>query len=450
VRPTTSTTITTCQRATRDWVVSCGSACARPSKNITTGLCGVRCANAGFPSYGVDRSDDGRRLSCYCGCALNKAAPAVPDATNTSCTASSGTMSAFRMPCANATTCGGGPGRLPAGSACSQASAQRWAFCNRSKPLEERVDDLVARISVAEAGALLTARESPAIPRLGIPAFYWGTNAIHGVTHTPANTTTFANTIGLASTWNRSVYRGVGRVIGRELRALHNLALDGHTAGLTAWAPTINIIRDPRELSLSQTCVSCVVREHAAQPFYSWLCACVAAQNKNTTGWGRVQESASECPYLAGSYGAEFSLGMQYDQTSSTSSSKPTKAVAGELMAVATLKHVLAYSLENWSPDGNYTTKPATYSRGHFDSVVSAYDLEDTFTQPFKHAIIAGGAAGIMWACDKVNGVPPPASTDLRDRLRAWGFNGYRTTDGNGICGMAQPNKRTMSGQSVH
>ena len=114
-------------------------------------------------------------------------------------------------------------------------------------------------------------------------------------------------------------------------------------------------------------------------------------------------------------------------------------------MAVATLKHVLAYSLENWSPEGNYSTAPAMYNRGQFDAMVSAYDLEDTYGQPFKRAIDAGGAAGIMWACDKVNGVPPPASTDLRDRLRSWSFDGYRTTDGNGICGMAEPNKRNFT-----
>ena len=61
------------------------------------------------------------------------------------------------------------------------AVAKKWKFCDTSVPLDERVSDLVKRISLQEAGSLLTARESAAIPRLGIPAFYWGTNAIHGV-----------------------------------------------------------------------------------------------------------------------------------------------------------------------------------------------------------------------------------------------------------------------------
>ena len=63
--------------------------------------------------------------------------------------------------------------------------------------------------------------------------------------------------------------------------------------------------------------------------------------------------------------------------------------------------------------------------------------MEDSYTQPFKIAIEGGRAAGIMYACNKVNGVPAVASTDLATRLRSWGFTGYRTTDGGGIGHMA-------------
>ena len=117
---------------------------------------------------------------------------------------------------------------LPPGPACSQAASRAFKFCNTSLSLEARVADLVNRVSVAEAGALLTARESPAI-RLGIPAFYWGTNALHGVQW--GNATSFPQTISLASTWNRSVWRGVGRVVGREMRALHNVGTPNVKAG---------------------------------------------------------------------------------------------------------------------------------------------------------------------------------------------------------------------------
>jgi beta-glucosidase-like glycosyl hydrolase len=110
--------------------------------------------------------------------------------------------------------------------------------------------DLVGRISMAEAGALLTARQSPEIPRLGIPAFYWGTNAIHGIGNQlglQVNATSFPQALNMGCTWNRTAMRGVGRTIGRELRALSN---SGLVSGITSWAPTINLIRDPRENSL--------------------------------------------------------------------------------------------------------------------------------------------------------------------------------------------------------
>ena len=224
-----------------------GHLIAGPSKDLTASTCAAQCSDAGFPYAGLDSESGQQGLSCYCGCARNKAAPAQPNTTNKTCSAGSGTMAAFHLPCGNATACGAGPGRLPAGPACSQAEAKQWTFCDSSKSLDERVEDLVSRISVEEAGALLTARESPAIPRLGIPPFYWGTNAIHGVQW--GNATTFASPIALASTWNRSVFRGVGRVIGRELRAMHNIGIDQNAAGLTSWSPTINIIRDPRARS---------------------------------------------------------------------------------------------------------------------------------------------------------------------------------------------------------
>ena len=149
-----------------------------PARTLSATACAASCGAHGYPYSGLDRGAS--QLRCYCGCALNKAAPAVPHATNTSCTAgSTAAMSVYHMPCANATTCGGGPAQLPAGPACSQAEAKQWKFCDTKVPLDDRVQDLVDRITLEEAGALLTARQSPEIPRLGIPAFYWGTNVRH-------------------------------------------------------------------------------------------------------------------------------------------------------------------------------------------------------------------------------------------------------------------------------
>lgn len=292
-------------------------------------------------------------------------------------------------------TCGPPAPPLPPGPACSQVASRAFKFCNTSLSLEARVADLVRRVSVGEAGALLTARESPAIPRLGVPAFYWGTNTLHGVQW--GNATSFPQTVNLASTWNRSVWRGVGRVVGRELRALHNVGIPN--VGLTSWSPVINVQRDPR--------------------------------------WGRNQEAVSEDPLLAGAYGSEWSLGMQYDHSSGGG---PPPARAGGLLAVATLKHVLAYSLDYYSPDGNMSR--VTKRRSTFDAHVSKYDLADTYTRPFRRAIIRGGAAGVMYACNEINGVPAVASADLASRLHAWGFDGYRTTDGDGVGGLYARNRQ--------
>ena len=132
---------------------------------------------------------------------------------------------------------------------------------------------------------------------------------------------------------------------------------------------------------------------------HSCLCFCCALDltagwGYRDAGWGRNQETVrclielclrssdpddfvlaqvSEDPFLGGAYGAEFSLGMQYDKGSSSSSARPANASAGELMAVATLKHVLAYSVDDWSPD-NYSKH--LYNRISFDAKVSEYDLE--------------------------------------------------------------------------
>ena len=92
-------------------------------------------------------------------------------------------------------------------------------------------------------------------------------------------------------------------------------------------------------------------------------------------GWGRNQETVSEDPLLSGTYGAEFSLGMQYDRPSVDRTPAPATPSAAEFMAVATPKHVLGYSLEQWSPDGNWSER--VYTRLMFDSLITpcAHDM---------------------------------------------------------------------------
>lgn len=191
---------------------------------------------------------------CYCGEAANPAAQRVsPSFCN------------FTCPGNGAQSCGGDgftalyasacdsplPGPqpigppLPAGRSCSQAAAMRWPFCNASLPLEQRLDDLVARVTLAEIGPQLTSRESPAIARLGLRPFYWGTNAIHGIAGDYCQgsvcPTTWPDGVAMAASFNASAWRLMGAVTGRELRALDNSLWSTSASpngGISSWGPT--------------------------------------------------------------------------------------------------------------------------------------------------------------------------------------------------------------------
>lgn len=186
----------------------------------------------------------------------------------------------------------------------------------------------------------------------------------------------------MASSFNVSAWRLMGRTSGIELRALYNLFYSESAApglGLTSWGPTINIQRDGR--------------------------------------WGRTQEAASECPFLSGEYGAAVSAGLQEGDDPRF------------LLAASGLKHFAAYSLEQYGPPSN----PAQWTRQTFNAVVSKFDEGDTYFRPFQAAIQKGGAAGVMYAANEYNGVPGCLSSYLRGALEGWGFDGYRCTDGGQI-----------------
>ena len=339
---------------------------------------------------------------CYCGDALNPAATRV-----------SSSLCNVTCPGNAAQSCGGDgytalytstcdaplPGPqpvgppLPAGRSCSQAAAQRWPFCNASLPLEERLDDLVNRVALPEIGAQLTSRESPAIPRLGTRPFYWGTNAIHGIAGDYCQgslcPTTWPDAVAMAASFNASAWRLMGAVTGRELRALDNTVwshADSPNGGLTSWGPTCNLLRDTR--------------------------------------WGRSQESVSEDPLVAGKYCAAVSAGLQQGDD------------PRYLLGVATQKHLAAYSLEDYGPNNNHE-----WMRQTFNAVVTAFDLGDSYLPVFERAIREGGAAGIMYAANELNGVPCAASTYLDGLLTTWGFDGYRCTDGGQIINMVDGHK---------
>jgi beta-glucosidase-like glycosyl hydrolase len=297
---------------------------------------------------------------------------------------------------------------LAAGRACSQPEVRGLPFCNASLPRAVRVADLVARLSLSELASQLQARSSAPIARLGLPAFYWGSNNLHGLSGANCRASTgrcpvsWPDGVAMTASFNDTAWRLMGAVAGVEMRALYNVVEANASSpglGLTSWGPTINLLRDTR--------------------------------------WGRAQEASSECPFVSGRYGAQISRGLQ--EGAGQASADPRY-----LLAVSGLKHFAAYSLEQYGPPED----PSRYMRQTFNAAVSPFDAGDSYFRPFRAAIVEGGAAGVMYAANEFQlwdaakdptpsplggGVPCCLSSYLRGVLDSWNFTGYRCTDGGQI-----------------
>ncbi|HVZ72075.1 MAG TPA: glycoside hydrolase family 3 C-terminal domain-containing protein [Polyangia bacterium] len=234
---------------------------------------------------------------------------------------------------------------------------------------ESRAAALVARMTLDEKVSQLVS-DAPAIPRLGVPAYDWWNEALHGVARS-GRATVFPQAIALAATFDDALVRRVAEAIAREARAKHVAeargGASGRYEGLTFFSPNINIFRDPR--------------------------------------WGRGQETYGEDPWLTSRMGVAFIRGLQGEG-------------GGGLAAAATAKHFAAHS------------GPESLRHG-FDARVSAHDLADTYLPQFEAAVREGHVAGVMPAYNRVNGEPCAASpTLLTQTLRgAWGFDGYVVSD---------------------
>ncbi|HWO88663.1 MAG TPA: glycoside hydrolase family 3 N-terminal domain-containing protein, partial [Gemmatimonadales bacterium] len=260
-------------------------------------------------------------------------------------------------------------GRAPLARAAPAGQQTELPFRNPDLPLEQRVADLVRRLTLEEKiGQLGTA--ASAIPRLGIPAYDWWNEGLHGVARA-GRATVFPQAIALAATWDTALIRRVATVISLEARAKHHHALrrgrHGIYEGLTFFSPNINIFRDPR--------------------------------------WGRGMETYGEDPFLAGRLAVAFVRGMQGDHPR-------------YLRTIATPKHLAVHS--GPEPD-----------RHSFDAVVDERDLLQTYLPHFETAVVEGGALSVMCAYNRLRGDPACASELLlRDVLRGrWGFRGYVVSD---------------------
>ena len=249
------------------------------------------------------------------------------------------------------------------------ALAQELPYRNTSLPFEQRAADLVSRMTLEEKVSQMK-DVAPAIERLGIPAYNWWNEALHGVARSGL-ATVFPQAIGFAATWNDSLIFRMATAISDEGRAKHHEYVRnnsfGRYQGLTFWSPNINIFRDPR--------------------------------------WGRGQETFGEDPFLTGRLAVQFIRGLQGDDPK-------------YFKTVATVKHFAVHS----GPEPE---------RHVFDAVVSERDLRETYLPHFEMGIKEGPAYSLMCAYNRVGGKAACASDELLQGILRdeWKFPGFIVSD---------------------
>ena len=228
-------------------------------------------------------------------------------------------------------------------------------------------EELVSRMSVEERASQLRF-DAPAIERLGIPAYNWWNEALHGVAR-GGTATVFPQAIGMAAMFDDALLQQIGDAISTEARAKYNaLSAEGDRDiyhGLTMWSPNINIFRDPR--------------------------------------WGRGHETYGEDPYLTARLGKAFVRWLQGQ---------------GETLKVAACaKHFAVHS----GPEA---------LRHSFNALASEKDLEETYLPAFRALVQEAGVEAVMGAYNRVNGEPSCAHPALMEKLRGeWGFAGHFVSD---------------------
>ncbi len=251
-----------------------------------------------------------------------------------------------------------------------------FPFRNTALSIDARLDDLMARLTTEQKLAQMSHR-APAIDELGVPAYNWWNEALHGIARA-GSATVFPQAIAMAATFDPDLVGRVAAAVSVEGRAKFNAVyrLRGETEqyqGLTYWTPNVNIVRDPR--------------------------------------WGRGQETWGEDPYLTATLASRYAMGLQYGATG-TEREEPDY-----LMGAACAKHFAVHS----GPEA---------LRHEFDARVSPRDLWETYLPAFE-ALVDAGVEAVMGAYNRVNGEPACGSrTLLQDVLRdRWRFAGHVVSD---------------------
>ena len=244
-------------------------------------------------------------------------------------------------------------------------------WTNAMLSLDVRVNDLISRMSLAEKVTQLRNEAAP-ISRLGVPAYDYWSECLHGVARAGV-ATVFPQAIGMAATWDAPLIHRVADTIATEARAKHNLYSQLHDgdsvryAGLTFWTPNINIFRDPR--------------------------------------WGRGQETYGEDPFLTGQLAVAFIRGLQGDDPK-------------YIKAMACAKHFAVHS----GPESQ---------RHWFNAHPPERDLFEIYLPQFEAAVRQGHVGAVMGAYNRLNGEPCCSNPALLTGLlrKTWGFDGHVVSD---------------------
>jgi len=253
-----------------------------------------------------------------------------------------------------------------------QAKRSKFVWYDDSLPFEERVEALIKAMTVQEKVTQLL-HDAPAVERLGIPAYNYWSECLHGVARA-GRATVFPQAIGMAATFDTELEYRMGCAIAVEARAKNAAARkfsgDGSSPmyrGLTFWTPNINIFRDPR--------------------------------------WGRGQETFGEDPYLTGEMGAAIVRGLQGDDPK-------------YLKLAACAKHFWGHS----GPEAE---------RHQFDAKISKRDAVQTYLPAFRKLVTEAKVETVMGAYNRTNGqVCCGSAKYIRELLRRkWGFKGHFVSD---------------------
>jgi len=232
----------------------------------------------------------------------------------------------------------------------------------------KRAKELVAQMTLEERASQLS-YNAPAIERLGIPAYNWWNEGLHGVARA-GTATSFPQAIAMAAMFDEDVLKEIAEAISEEARAKYNASIEENDhdiyKGLTLWSPNVNIFRDPR--------------------------------------WGRGHETYGEDPFLSSKLGVAFIKGLQGEEET--------------MKTAACAKHFAVHS----GPED---------LRHEFDAVVSKKDLYETYLPAFEACVKDGEVESVMGAYNRTNGEPCCGSYMLlRDVLRGdWGFEGHVVSD---------------------